>query len=70
MYSTTLRKAEQIRRFTITETPTVGWEVREEANSQLVRRDVYTDWHRVERAQMRVKEAIDSLVDDGWVAFA
>ena len=70
MYARTLRKAEQIRRFIITAADTAGWEVREEANSQLVRRDLVTDWHRVERARMRFAETVDTLVDQGWVAVA
>jgi hypothetical protein len=68
MYARTLRKAEQTRRFTITESELAGWEVKEEANSQLVRRDLYTDWHRVERAKMSFAQAVDVLVDEGWTA--
>jgi hypothetical protein len=68
MYARTLRKAEQTRRFTITESELAGWEVKEEANSQLVRRDLYTDWHRVERAKMSFAQAVDMLVDEGWTA--
>jgi hypothetical protein len=37
------------RRFTVTR-GTVGWEVREEQDSQTVRLTTYRDWHRVERA--------------------
>jgi hypothetical protein len=66
MYARTLRKAEETRRFTITATESSGWEVREEQNSQLVRRHLYTDWHRVERAQMGFAQEAESLVDDGW----
>jgi hypothetical protein len=28
----------------------MGWDVREEQDSQVVRQVTYTDWHRVERA--------------------
>jgi hypothetical protein len=70
MYARTLCKAEQIRRFIITAADNVGWEVREEANSQLVRRDLVTDWHRVERARMRFAETVDALVAQGWIALA
>ena len=68
MYAVTLRKDAQIRRFTITATASSGWEVKEEQDSQLVSRHVYTDWHRVERAQMGFAQAVDSLVDDGWIS--
>ena len=68
MYAVTLRKNAQTRRFTITATEPTGWEVREEENSQLVRQQVYTDWHRVERAQMGFAHAVDQLVDEGWTS--
>lgn len=68
MYAITLRKDTQTRRFSITATEHSGWEVREEQNSQLVRRHLYTDWHRVERAQMGIAEAVDSLVEEGWIS--
>ena len=68
MYAITLRKDTQTRRFSITATEYSGWEVREEQNSQLVSRHLYTDWHRVERAQMGFAQAVDSLVDEGWTS--
>ena len=66
MYAVTLKKNEETRRFSITATENSGWEVREEQNSRLVSRQLYTDWHRVERAQMGIAHAVDSLVDQGW----
>ena len=66
MYAITLTKNEETRRFSITATESAGWEVREEKNSQLISRHLYTDWHRVERAQMGFGLAVGSLVDEGW----
>ena len=66
MFAVTLRKNEETRRFSITATEHSGWEVREEQNSQLISRQIITDWHRVERAQMGFALAVGSLVDDGW----
>ena len=37
------------KRFTITR-GALGWDVKEERDSQVVRTVTYTDWHRVERA--------------------
>ncbi len=37
------------KRFTVVRGP-VGWEVKEEVNSRLIRHVCYMDWHRVERA--------------------
>jgi hypothetical protein len=44
-------------RFTVTRGQ-VGWDVREERDSHVVRTATYTDWHRVERA-IRVFEVDD-----------
>ena len=41
--------AGHIRRVTVTRSG-VGWEIREERDSQVVRTSRHTDWHRVERA--------------------
>jgi len=66
MYARMLRKAEHTRRFTVVETYPAGWEVREEQDSEVISRQRYTDWHRVERAQIRIAHAVGVLVDDGW----
>jgi hypothetical protein len=66
MYARLLRKAEQTRRFTISDTSASGWEVREEENSHIVRQVLYNDWHRVERAMMAFALRAHSLQDAGW----
>ena len=67
MYARLLRKAEQTRRFTITDAGSLGWEVREEQNSHVIRRVLYDDWHRVERARHAFTQAVANLADAGWV---
>jgi hypothetical protein len=67
MFTKELRQAGHVRRFTISEAPEEGWEVREERDSQLVRKTHYRDWHRVERARMRIDEQVSELEDRGWV---
>jgi hypothetical protein len=64
MYARTVRKDDQTRRFTISDAGTTGWEVREEEDDQLLRRVVYHDWHRVERARMAFAAA---MLAAGWV---
>jgi hypothetical protein len=64
MYARTLRKDDQTRRFTISDAGLSGWEVREEEADQLLRRVVYQDWHRVERARMAFAAA---MLEAGWV---
>ena len=43
------RRDGQIRRVTVARSG-IGWDIREEYGSQLVRTTNYRDWHRVERA--------------------
>ena len=62
-----LRKASTIRRFTITHLQTAGWDVREEVDSRVLRRVVYQDWHRVERASLAFSLEARSLIRRGWV---
>jgi hypothetical protein len=66
MFTRELKQAGHIRRFTIAEAAGEGWEVREEADSELVRVVQYRDWHRVERARMRIDEQVSRLEDKGW----
>ena len=66
MFTKELTQAGHIRRFTITEAQGEGWEVREEEDSKLVRRVQYRDWHRVERARMRIAEQVSDLENRGW----
>jgi hypothetical protein len=66
MFTKELTQAGHVKRFSIVEAPTEGWEVREETDSQLVSRVQIRDWHRVERAQMRIDAQVSALQDRGW----
>ena len=66
MFTRELRQAGHVRRFIIREAPRQGWEVREEADSQVIRQVHYRDWHRVERARMRFDEQVSELEECGW----
>jgi hypothetical protein len=70
MYDHTIRKAHQIRRFTIVHTNPEGWEVRLEHDSQLIRSSHYTDWHRVERARMMFARDAMLLEEAGWTDYS
>jgi hypothetical protein len=65
MFTKELKQAGHSRRFTITEAGD-GWEMREEADSHLVKVVQYRDWHRVERAQKRIDLEVSKLEDGGW----
>lgn len=66
MYERMLRKASTTRRFTITHLPSAGWDVREEQDSRVLRRVVYQDWHRVERASLAFSLEAQALLQSGW----
>ena len=66
MYARTLRKAEQERRFSIVDAGPAGWEVRHEQDRQVVKRVLYDDWHRVERARMAIVHEAETLKGAGW----
>jgi hypothetical protein len=66
MYARTLRKAEQERRFSIVDAGAAGWEVRHELDQRVVKRVLYDDWHRVERARMAIAQEAETLKDAGW----
>ena len=66
MFSKELRQAGHVKRFSITEAAGVGWEVREESDSEIVRQVHYRDWHRVERAKWRIELQVVDLEQRGW----
>ena len=66
MFTKELKQGSHVRRFSISEAAGDGWEVREEADSQVVRSDHYRDWHRVERARMRIDAQVTDLKNQGW----
>jgi hypothetical protein len=65
MFYKSLRYQQQTRRYSISPTES-GWEVREERDSEIVRKVQYQDWHRVERARRSITIALDDLQRQGW----
>ena len=66
MFSKELHQAGHVKRFSITAATGAGWEVREESDSEIVRRVHYRDWHRVERAKLRMELQVSDLEQRGW----
>jgi hypothetical protein len=66
MYARTLRKADHERRFSIVDAGASGWEVRHEQDRNIVKRVLYNDWHRVERARMAIAAEAEILKSSGW----
>jgi hypothetical protein len=65
MFSITLRKAEQTRRYSISSLSRSGWEVTFERDGE-TRHVVYDDWHRVERALAMFQLEVSELTEHGW----
>lgn len=65
MFAKSLRYQERTRRYSIAPTET-GWEVREELDSEIVKKAHYQDWHRVERARRTITIELDDLRKQGW----
>ena len=65
MFSKSLRNKEQTRRYSIAPTD-AGWEVKEERDSEVVKKVRYQDWHRVERAIRSITIELDDLQRQGW----
>jgi hypothetical protein len=69
MYSTALRHQLQVRRFTIRHVRP-GWEVRDENDGGILKRVIYKDWHRVERAIAIFEQEEAELEAAGWEKIA
>jgi hypothetical protein len=66
MYQSSFRYDQQTRHFTVRYTERFGWEVLDATNAHVVRRAVYHDWHRVERAMAMIKYEEALLRRAGW----
>jgi len=66
MYQSAFRHHQQTRQFTIRYTERFGWEVIDQTDARIVRRAVYKDWHRVERALALIRTEEEALEKRGW----
>ena len=64
-FEKSVRFLERTRRYSIAPTES-GWEVREERDSEVVKKVHYQDWHRVERARRTIAIELDHLQQQGW----
>jgi hypothetical protein len=58
-----------VRRFTIHHVPP-GWEVRDVNDATVLKRVIYQDWHRVERAIATFERERAALEAAGWTKVA
>ena len=66
MFSIILRKAGQIRRYSVSALVDSGWQVTREQDGEPPRRTSYDDWHRVERALALLRMEVSELLACGW----
>jgi hypothetical protein len=66
MYQSSFRHDQQTRQFIIRYTERSGWEVVDSTDAHVIRRVVYQDWHRVERARAMIKHEEARLRMAGW----
>ncbi len=66
MFDMHLRKADHVRRYTISHSVAAGWEVRLEEDRTVRRYLCYQDWHRVERAVALFQREVLALTAQGW----
>ena len=64
-FDKSLKFLEKTRRYSIAATE-AGWEVREERDSEVVRKVQLKDWHRVERARRSITIELNDLRRQGW----
>lgn len=57
---------DHMRRYSIALSRGEGWEVRFEEDSTLCWKEMYSDWHRVERIRTRFEREVSVLMERGW----
>jgi hypothetical protein len=66
MFQLSLRLADHVRHYSIRPANPFGWEVKLEEDRELRRKDLYEDWHRVERALALFELEVLQLRASGW----
>jgi hypothetical protein len=66
MFSRELRFDDHTRIFSVDSQIPQGWEVQVVHDGHVVRRRIYSDWHRVERAIRVMEREVSQLESQGW----
>lgn len=66
MFAKELTNAGRTCRFMVFDLGADGWEVTVEEDDRIVRRVIYNDWHRVERALSMMSRQVSELEEHGW----
>jgi hypothetical protein len=66
MFAVSLRRADHVREYFVSNRSDAGWEVRSEEDRALRQHACYRDWHRVERTLSLFRSEINELISQGW----
>ncbi len=66
MFSREITLADHSRRFTLAPSVGGGWELSVMQDRAVVRRSIFSDWHRVERAMNAIEREMSELLSKGW----
>jgi len=66
MFDVNVVSANRVRHYSVAPAAVAGWEVKLEENDAVRWREIYEDWHRVERRLDRMKQEVSDLVEQGW----
>ena len=68
MFEKELHNDGHVKRFSVSQNGSDGWDVREEQDDRVLKHVRYTDWHRVERALSVFALQIGQLEERGWTS--
>ena len=66
MFDVNVVSANSLRHYSIAPASAAGWEAKLEENHAVRWREIYEDWHRVERMLARMRQEVSELVEQGW----
>jgi hypothetical protein len=66
VFSLDLTDGAHWRRFAVERAPQLGWQIREEADTEVIRQATCDDWHRVELAIRGFTAKAAALTRLGW----
>jgi hypothetical protein len=66
MFDVNVVSEDRVRRYSIALANDAGWEVKLVEDHAVRWREVYEDWHRVERMLLRMQQEVSDLLAQGW----
>jgi hypothetical protein len=66
MFAVSLRNADHVRQYFVSDRSARGWEIKSEQDRTLTKHVWYHDWHRVERTLELFRQEVAVLTAQGW----